>query len=1691
MFDYNSMIKRVVEFFPTWSDIRKRYNKSNGGLFLGSIVEETLTIEQALQKYKDFYFLDKYEGHEEEVVAFAYISNIGKIDDISLLTIIYNDSEYPITDDINAFFSDTNIAYYEEGNIYFREEAVTNKTFVLNYEEYTKEYELIRTHIWNIFDEFACFVGVKRTENESNKQLIDRIIYTSKNLPNSTEDGLKHAIISELMSTVDIKEDDISIEPLTPEVLVKPYEKFESLLEMLGQMNRDIYRHKKWDLDYWKYDFKSISYIDHKWNESINIWQNGIGSGNDLEVIMSNANDSTDANITLYDKSEEKLLAYVHNKNINKNIKFRLRRYNNIMNSMNVKYKIKASNALDITNEDIQLSVFEDDNKIEKRYVQDLFKFGSGVIGLDKSKITDSKIYKLEFAPGKENYNMEISKCKIIYKHKYTNEIVETKDLLKQAPGFMFNAEGALVNTSIKKSVKSVNSMNQFDGLTDGQSGITLAPNRDNGSGSISVSGLGMNFVKIDKSFEYSEVSKDCIKLNPYTFWKDGLVFFRYDVKEERSMELKLDANILSFDVLDECSIDIFSEIDGVPKYEKIIGPTTYTVKETDKPRSIYIKIISNDTRNVRVGNFKYSSHEINYKLQYGDLLTTSDGKLMLPNFAQNSLIVSLKANSGSQPCIKGIYIGGDINKSIFRTDMIPNKTDCDRIFEVTSNCQVNLLETDSYGAIQNKLENYEPITAYKATQNTAWIRLNTDEYSKVNSIRTNTGSIEIISESGKLYYNLKLTNGDIVTDVVIDGIKSSPARQISLTEMVKVYIPNFSLSRDKIYCSKISNGLVVSVNDPSNSYLAIIKIKNEIFSGINASRYEFTKIPEWLGVIFGSVNSEHQSYDCTTAFDYISFYPANAAIYQAINEYDMFVNEMRGIKIVNNFAPTLNTQDMMFYTVEPFSLDNTKVEIKFSTKYDSDKNFSVLNSWSLGLKDIAIQTNSNLSNIENYDVSEYDIEDEVLLSKYVDIKHSYELSNNSVIYTDRCIIIPPEGMEVQYRTHDGSEEVSDLIKTEEIIIEEDGFNKLEYSNVTEILYMGTEPYSGQNSVVYKDFTLLKDEGIIIWGNADLIKSGQKIFLRYVTKKPVALVYTTDALYKEIGYMVDAYNEVGRVTITNMKEDSRYDLRNIDSFEDVDLVHVSCTEPSFEAQLSNNIIRFRKASQKDSLMVKTGYYYINGKEYYLFSNTDYLGISKPKFLDTENIEISGGEITLVKATNNFVRNSEMLFKGMNELYNFNATKELTYGISNFNNLTACDNFNGWHTFGTKMFLKDGLNGLCLSFVPTIKNGYAFIEITDYIHDNSLISFWAEETLQVYIGKEVKYMGLSFPRAMNITIDSEIKYQNDAIRYAKLKKEEDAKYYLIVKEVGAIDDIIITNDESDVFSLHTKNINRLGLNIKESKIQGSRFRIDIPNNKFALSEGASLASDGSITMTSNVDWGLTTLKTYETRKDFMECATDNIAIENEYIYTTSREGYIETAPIFINNPLSIKRLFFKINNINFENMKDIKITVFISNSKDDGYTPCTFFNNNYGFVYGDYLGRYIKIRLDIPKDKVVDNFALFAEYKSDGVNYPKAITPSSGSILSKVFDTQEARNYRTKAIKIDKVSNINDIEISVRAARDDYSADVWLPWQNVTIKDDFTIKTPAIFENARFFQIKILLKTNNAYVKFKYLDIEVI
>lgn len=150
--------------------------------------------------------------------------------------------------------------------------------------------------------------------------------------------------------------------------------------------------------------------------------------------------------------------------------------------------------------------------------IEEIYKLGKDVITVDNSKITDSKPYRLEFYAEDDFDSMRVSKAKVVYKHKTTGEITEVRNLLKAAPGFTINASGELVNTSIKKTIKSVNHLNQYNGLIDTNNGITIAPGMNEGRGVVNVSGLGLNIVRVNYEHNLVELPKSMINQNQFCY---------------------------------------------------------------------------------------------------------------------------------------------------------------------------------------------------------------------------------------------------------------------------------------------------------------------------------------------------------------------------------------------------------------------------------------------------------------------------------------------------------------------------------------------------------------------------------------------------------------------------------------------------------------------------------------------------------------------------------------------------------------------------------------------------------------------------------------------------------------------------------------------------------------------------------------------------------------------------------------------------------------------------------------------------------------------------------------------------------------------------------------------------------------------------------------------------------------------
>ena len=411
----------------------------------------------------------------------------------------------------------------------------------------------------------------------------------------------------------------------------------------------------------------------------------------------------------------------------------------------------------------------------------------------------------------------------------------------------------------------------------------------------------------------------------------------------------------------------------------------------------------------------------------------------------------------------------------------------------------------------------------------------------------------------------------------------------------------------------------------------------------------------------------------------------------------------------------------------------------------------------------------------------------------------------------------------------------------------------------------------------------------------------------------------------------------------------------------------------------------------------------------------------------------------------------------------------------------------------KIELVDGWNGLALNFKPEIQGAYSYINITDYLTNDTInyISFYATQDLITYIGKNEGYMGIKTNMALTIKLDKEILYDNSNIRHTNIFKEKNVDYYLIVQGIGTIDDIIISTDVDSIYKYHTKNISLLGLNLSERKSQGSYYRMSITSKHDYVSYYAGLMSDGNFKTTSSIDWYITSLKEFNDDNSFKECSLTNIGVNSNFIYTSNLEGELITPPIYVGELENIKRLIFKINNIDFYDMKGFAITVETCNKQNGDYIICaTNITKNTFHLNQNIIKKYIRLKIKMPRQKYINDIQVLAEYFSTNTNPLTILTKNSGYILSKVYDLQEKLDCSVKSIDIKEISNIKDVTIQIRCSRDIDRLDVWNQWKTIELTDDFKVKNEVYFTNTRFLQFKIILKTREASINISGINIEI-
>lgn len=1720
------LVEKSIKHFPKWMDIRKRHFSSIGGQLLSSVAREVADVQDSIDEYIEQHFIPFYEEKCELIPDFIYKSNIGIVD-IEKITLIEPDLE--ITTDIKTFYEVDELAYYQDGFIFIKNK-MDNIFYILD--GYKNEARLDRMHVWNTYDEFATFVGIERYEDESNLELFNRIVSVSKNVLNSSEEGIKNAITSSLVNIIpELNIEDIKLERPTAKNLVKYYDEFNTILDKLAEVNKDVLRSKKWDIDKWSNDFKQIDYIPHTWDIILKEITNGIGDNDDLKPVFIDAINKTDIDISFYEKSEEHINSYIRDKDIDDTLNLSLIKYNNILNPYTAKYSITASEAEEIAYQEggvgeITIDLYETLKGKHTRNIEELILDSSSLKDIEMIKegvLQKDKYYRVKFNPKSKYDSMEISNCLVV--NEYGNVVTDGDGNIltyKDPKGNFILNGNLLVNDLVKKSITRLDEFNIHRNAVDTGSGITIEKINEESELILNTVGYSGESVKIFYDCELSKVPDSDIQLNNFFYDKIKGAYVPDVVGDTKNITVNIKANQFSTTVAQgQCVVTAL--INGQPTeltMELINGQLTYSTPRFNEPQQMLIEIAAMFNNNVEISKLMYSNYTFDAYTETGALIKNEDEDNLywMPQGYENKLFIKIRTRTQFSPILRRVFIGTplDSNES-YETDLITGMKNT--YLKIDSNCNVELYESskpfakcDKYSADQKVTRGYSTDNIYRATSNDAYIVLNTAEYFNIDSIDIEEGTYEVTGQGILQRHILKLRNGQGVSKLTITGHYNSLIASKSIYELIKreniAYEPYVYdedgdwISGHKLYANKLLKCFVIENNNFEQSTVKISSDSFDLGSDRVISEAVVYGLPDSLQAAFSLMDGDggYVTIGDTHSGPFTNFYiyPKYAKEYVARNEYTTYAHNRRGVEIVNTFNNGYQNGSLMVYQVNPISNE------EYSVAFDNGKN------WSVGKKGLTIELHKD----KNYNMTQKMITEKIKLGSTIGLKDIYTAENKELVELSQYIIdTADKDYEVVYK-YDINNIAYD--KAEFVTVKNDGFNKLRYSNIVAVKYLGREVFDEEDDNVEQiseeAYEIDKEKGIIIWKDEELINSGAKLYIIYSIKKAIAIKFDIDSLYKKIQYPINAYKKINSYRLNDIENGRKIDLSNpiigdielskkiANNYKKSNAVYVNCRQPGFTSEKTNNLLVIKKIAEANTLAIKAGWYYLLGREYYMFATDQSQNIVEDEYVTSQEVSKVDHELFFHKRTSNYIKNSKMILGSLANSYNIFDFEDVKIfkGSSNVNSITACDSYNHWQTFAMDLSLTNGLNGLGLFFEPysRLDIGYALLDITKYISDKTHISFYNPNNLSVYIGKEKLIKDLSLTDTISIGSMAEV-LNKDAnnIYYSTFNREEGYKYYLIVRGQGMLDDIIVQDGNSPNIDLHKKNISNLNLELFEATSSGVISRVILDQEKGNKNNGAEISSTGYILNASNIDWNITKIKSYTTEKDWLsgwDLNNVNVTRINDKdcaLMTESNSGKIVTRPIYVGDPNTINSIIFKINNIPVKSMQGFNAQLLQAQTSNGAYMPCKQkLNDSAAINYTkDLMYPYIKLSVDIQKNKVIDNIEIYIEYKSSDQFAPSERIGTNGQFLTKVFDSHYTSTYKLKSVEIEDKEGT--VDLFIRAARERSGLSVWTDWYPIEIKDG-QIVNDIEFEDYRFFQMKVSLGGKDSKIKIKHFDLEV-
>lgn len=1680
------ILKSMKKHFPRWMDIRRKHS-STGSLLLESISEEIADIQEAIEDYKKDFFIDNYINKEDDILAFLFKATVGQVD-INNIILINPDIE--IVEDENYFYENEKSCYYSDGILYFKEDF---KEIQYAINGYKSTAALEKMHVWNVFDEFAAFVGLKRFQWETNKELVNRILAKSNRIINSSENGLKEALIANLINLdPNLSKDEILIERPTPENLMYYYDEFNTLLDHLNEVNRDIYKNKKWDIDTWNFDKKCIDYIPHAWDVALNYYTNGIGDNDDLKVVLIDNDSSTDVTINVYKKTIDAINSYIKNHNIQEDFEIKLKKYSNDLKPENVRYSITASEVMELNPATTKIELYQEEVENTEVLIQDIvddFLLNTNV--KDNSILSSDYKYKLRFIPTDKFGNFKIDELKQLN----SNGVGEPINLIRQQEGFKFNdlLNESVISGKVIKHATNKYHFNSTENVKKTTKGLEVNNVSTHAKFTLNVNGCSNE--AINYKYEYNEVPLLYSNIKMKNCYIENDYIISDTVEEEKYVEINTEMNSISMIITGPYIIE-YSVNGGVyttkSNYDNI--KSKFEISGYNTPKQVKIRITFINPKS-KVSSIKYSKYDFILKTEFGEIYKNLD-KEHLPSIDKNNVLINMKSYTGDSLVLKYIHIGSELQDRDYYGDIDFDPTNGDKLIAKYEDCRLQLSMIDKVSnEVIDVIEEYIPYKIYSATGNEAVINLSLDEYKEIEKIDAEDCEIDTLSyDTNNMQYLLKIPFNTAIYKVNISGSSKVKIKTFLLDYILEQ--KGFSVQDNLFYITKNSDKIIAQ--DRISKELSYTNVeRRDLFNNINIKniKVSYEKENEILtkfmqidasdsDVITNTITNDFEG-----SFDFLTFIPTKGDKYVAINEHKMILPELNNIKIVNTFSKGYNSNLKMFYSVKSL---NENYDVCFENE---------LSQYSLDEDTIVIRKNDREELKYNYE--EVTVKTKLPLNTRIELPEYFILPNKEKINLNQYIITNYDDIIFKTKDNDQNNKL-DYLYRESVYVNVCGFNKLKYSNVHQIISINkhTDDNISEPLIENVHYKILYKEGIIVWLDQDLVKNNAIVDVSYYIKIAAYIEYSFEKLYEIVKYDVSSLTLIDSIKLKKLSNNNTVSLNNYDSYKNSDIVTVHCDEPGFSASIENDILILSKKLENNTVAVKSGYYYMDGIEYYMFANDNSSDIEKIDDIYLNNVFKQNKKYLLKQESNNFVKNTSMINSSINDIFNIDFTLENNVD-NKLNSLTACNTYNYWTAVGCNLSIVNGLNGqgIKLTSLNNI-NGYAYINISKFLNKDIsyILSFYMSgKNSKAYLGKE-KIMNSSnsvFNKESIIEVISEIgesEYQKNIFEIELLNNKDTDSYYLIIHKDCIIDDILIVEKLKYDIEMHTKNIDHLKFNIEENIYTEYATRLYLTDKNGATFNGTEILEE-SIVNTSNMHWGYTSIKKINSYSDYKKCVLTNVDLiesNNKCIAKTiNSEGSILTSAIYLGNINVVKNLAFKINNVMFNEMKDLKVTVLTSSNSNQGFKKVSQHLSNMDIISGKNLKSYIKILVEMPTNKVINNIEIFAEYLSNDVYHPNNVPTLEGVYISKVLDINYTERYKVKDINFsDNNLPITNYVFEIRASKENNENTVWTDWKTIDLKEDNSFNR-IVFEDYRYFQFRLKLKGENASIKLNYIDLEVI